>query len=108
MTTATPQIKSFGSATGGRSNAVCSCGAATCIRTSCVEANPGRRFFCCRLIPSMLSTNRENAELKLLKAKEVVEKGVEVQRIKFLLCFSWLFFVICVLIWICMCFLLLL
>ncbi|MFS7942521.1 hypothetical protein Hanom_Chr06g00489331 [Helianthus anomalus] len=30
-----------------RSNAVCSCGAATCIRTSWTEANPGRRFLCC-------------------------------------------------------------
>ncbi|MFS7947616.1 hypothetical protein Hanom_Chr06g00550361 [Helianthus anomalus] len=82
-----------------RSNAVCSRGAATCIRISCTEANPGRRFLCCRLLPSLLSTNRENTELNLLKAKEVAKKGVEVQRLKFLLCFSLLFFVLCVLIW---------
>ncbi|MFS7938123.1 hypothetical protein Hanom_Chr05g00435731 [Helianthus anomalus] len=66
------------------------------VRTLCTEANPGRRFLCCistngcgmlrwidspiscprceRLLTSQLSTNRENAELKLLKAKEVAEK----------------------------------
>ncbi|MFS8033978.1 hypothetical protein Hanom_Chr17g01575841 [Helianthus anomalus] len=109
----------WNSTTSGRSNVVCSCGAASCIRTSCREANLGRRFLCCtdgcgllrwidppiscprceRLLPSLLSTNRENVELKLLKAKEVAEKGGEVQRLKFLLCFSWLVFVLCVLIW---------
>ncbi|MFS7907767.1 hypothetical protein Hanom_Chr01g00075181 [Helianthus anomalus] len=30
-----------------RANAVCSCGATTCIRTSLTEANSGRRFICC-------------------------------------------------------------
>ncbi|MFS8001656.1 hypothetical protein Hanom_Chr13g01192891 [Helianthus anomalus] len=63
---------SWNSTTSGRSNAVCSCGVATCIRTSCTEANLGRRFLCCidhpiscprceKLLPSLLSTNRENA-----------------------------------------------
>ncbi|MFS7939376.1 hypothetical protein Hanom_Chr05g00451071 [Helianthus anomalus] len=38
---------SWNSTTSGRSNALCSCGAATCIRTSCTEANRGRGFLCC-------------------------------------------------------------
>ncbi|KAM0019037.1 hypothetical protein Hdeb2414_s0026g00680851 [Helianthus debilis subsp. tardiflorus] len=41
---------SWNSTTSGRSNALCSCGAATCIRTSCTEANRGRRFLCCMAV----------------------------------------------------------
>ncbi|KAF5818095.1 hypothetical protein HanXRQr2_Chr02g0060821 [Helianthus annuus] len=29
------------------SNAICSCGTSTCIRTSWTKANPRRRFLCC-------------------------------------------------------------
>ncbi|MFS7934745.1 hypothetical protein Hanom_Chr05g00395311 [Helianthus anomalus] len=80
---------SWTSNSSGRTNAVCSCGAATCIRTSCTEANPGRRFLYCwinppiscprceRLIPSLLSTNKENAELKLLKQRKLLRRGLK-------------------------------
>ncbi|KAF5781350.1 hypothetical protein HanRHA438_Chr11g0495531 [Helianthus annuus] len=92
-----------------RSNAVCSCGAATCIRTSWTEANPGRRFLCCtdgcgllrwieppiscpgceRILPSLLRLNKENLNLMRLKAKEA-----EARRLKFVLGVSWLLFLI--------------
>ncbi|KAJ0493688.1 hypothetical protein HanIR_Chr12g0588961 [Helianthus annuus] len=76
---------SWTSNTTGRSDAVCSYGASTCIRTSWTEANLGRSFICCsdgcgwlhwigppiscprceRLIPSLLKSNKENSDLKL-------------------------------------------
>ncbi|MFS7907771.1 hypothetical protein Hanom_Chr01g00075231 [Helianthus anomalus] len=81
-----------------RSNAVCSCGAATCIRTSWTEANPGRRFLCCtdgcgllRWIEPPVSCPRY---LMRLKAKEA-----EARRLKFVLGVSWLLFIICVVMW---------
>ncbi|MFS7893964.1 hypothetical protein Hanom_Chr00s001245g01677851 [Helianthus anomalus] len=79
--------------TSGRSNVTDWCGLLRWIDApiSCPK--------CERLVPSLLSTSWKNAKLKLLKAKEVAEKGVEFQRIKFLLCFSWLFFVLFVLVW---------
>ncbi|KAF5803708.1 hypothetical protein HanXRQr2_Chr06g0274621 [Helianthus annuus] len=86
-----------------RSNVVCSYGAATCIRTSWTEANPGRRFLCCtdgcgllrwieppvscprceRILPSLLRSNKENSGLMRLNEKEAAEKGVEARRLKF-------------------------
>ncbi|MFS8001663.1 hypothetical protein Hanom_Chr13g01192961 [Helianthus anomalus] len=110
---------SWNSTTSGRSNVVCSYGAATCIITLCTEANPGRRFLwytdgcgllrwinppiscprCERLLPSLLSTNRENAESKLLRQRKLLRRGLKFKYLNLCYVFSWLFFVLCVLIW---------
>ncbi|MFS8019805.1 hypothetical protein Hanom_Chr15g01408001 [Helianthus anomalus] len=111
------------------SNAVCSCGAATCIRASWTEANSGDVFFvvsvlcflitfqtdgygllrwieppvscpkCERILPSLLRSNKENSNLMRLNEKKAAEKGVEARRLKFVLGVSWLVFPICVVMW---------
>ncbi|MFS8024052.1 hypothetical protein Hanom_Chr16g01458691 [Helianthus anomalus] len=108
---------SWTSNTTGRSNALYPCGVATCIRTSWTEASTRRTFLCCsdmcgllcwieppiscprceRVVPSLFRSNKENSELTRFKAKEAAEKRVEARRLKFVLGFSWLLFVICVL-----------
>ncbi|KAK1430141.1 hypothetical protein QVD17_12682 [Tagetes erecta] len=69
---------------------ICSCGSCTTIRTSWTEANPGRRFHCCRsgcgfvewldpkmcersriVIPGLLKRINECQELAITRASEV-------------------------------------
>ncbi|KAM0002549.1 hypothetical protein Hdeb2414_s0323g00867921 [Helianthus debilis subsp. tardiflorus] len=110
-----------------RSNALCSCGASICIRTSWTEANPGRHFLCCsdkcgllrwleppvscprceRVVRALLRSSKHKDELVRLKALEAAENGVEARRLRYVLGFSWFLFVLYVLMSWCIVFLML-
>ncbi|PWA73473.1 zinc finger, GRF-type [Artemisia annua] len=88
------------------------CGAHSVIRTSWTAINPGRRFYCCsrtcgiinwydppmceravQIIPGLLrSMNQLQERCNQLQAS-VDEEAVKVQRLKWILGFSWFLFV---------------
>ncbi|KAL8255811.1 hypothetical protein R6Q59_030878 [Mikania micrantha] len=57
-----------------KSKLQCSCGAATCIRVSWTEANPGRRFICCVSVIHQLI--RSLSSIIFLKKFDLINRKV--------------------------------